>query len=113
MYIQNKLLLRVDTADEVYLKNKFYKHLIERTGLLYNERMRHFEGQRVRITSTIFSTSLNTASSFTCKRVNDTSNECTRLTLHCISRSYPLIRSGKKISLKNKILYIQIPIKYE
>jgi hypothetical protein len=103
-----KLKFKIETGDEVYLKNTFKKYFNESTGLLFVKEMDRFQGQRVRITMIVLTYHDKGQSySFVAKRING-SGECQRFPLICIDRSQPLIRNGKRYSLKNKDIYISV-----
>ena len=105
---KTKLILRVEPQDELYLKSTFEKYFTKETGLLFRKEMNGYQGQRVKVISTIIThhKQKKPTYSIVCVPINGL-KEAQRFPLICIDRSQPLIRNGKRISLKNKELYIQ------
>lgn len=101
--------LRLETKDEVYLKDSFERYFTKKTGLLFRKEMNALCGQRVIVSSTIktYHENSDPTYSFVATSVNGLKH-CERLPLECIDRGKPLIRNGRKYSLINKDLYIQI-----
>jgi hypothetical protein len=107
--------IRLLPGDEIYLKNTFERYFTNKTGLLFRKEMNAFQGQRVRIISTIITYHgynekgiHRIIPTFSFVAVQLTTNKWESFPIICIDRSQPLIRDGKRITLIKKEIYIHM-----